>query len=246
MNWTPYFQECEEMASFARSEEKNLTEVLSQAEQNVTRIEYGRGGEMMHRGYYCPSKVSDICIGNIKRGRILKKLATNSKPSYLYGFNSKNKLILVTRVHEVGNTYEVIRRQGNIELGIIFSQSLDIEAISKCVFDDGRLQSYTFYHYAFYNSRVSGFDKEVYEYSDDSLLVDVKNFSCWQSTNEASQLGLLQKPYVLEPILIHNQYLFRNENGFLGSYTVKEFDGETPKASYWDSHVFDHQIKREI
>lgn len=246
MNWTPYLQECEEMASFARSEEKNLTEVLSQAEQNVTRMEYGRGGEMMHRGYYCPSKVSDIYIGNIKRGRIIKKLASNSKPSYLYGFNSKNELILVTRVHEVGNTYEVIRRQGNIELGIIFSQSLDIEAISKCVFDDGRLQSYTFYHYTFYNSRVSGFDKEVYEYSDDSLLVDVKRFSCPPQTNDEALLAFLPKLNVSEPILIHNQYLFQYEDGFLGNYTVKEFDGETPKASYWDGHVFKNQIKREI
>ena len=65
---------------------KNYTELLDflkkdsyrstfeQISKTVVRREQATGGGTMHRGFYCPSIVEDIIIGNINRGKLIKRL----------------------------------------------------------------------------------------------------------------------------------------------------------------------------
>ena len=71
-----YEEVCEkfnEIMSFL--EKDNYQNVFDQIDKTVVRREQSSGGECMHRGYYCPSIIEDIVIGNIKRGRLIKKLS---------------------------------------------------------------------------------------------------------------------------------------------------------------------------
>lgn len=43
------------------------------AVKGIIRFEYAKGGESIHRGYYCPSLVYDLVVGNVKRGRLYKR-----------------------------------------------------------------------------------------------------------------------------------------------------------------------------
>ena len=46
---------------------------LEDAQRAVCSIEYGRGGELFHRGYYFPSPFFDLVVGNANRGRLVKR-----------------------------------------------------------------------------------------------------------------------------------------------------------------------------
>lgn len=48
----------------------------------------------MHRGFYCPSLIEDIVVGNAHRGRLLKRLSPKRKWYFVYGFDRDNRLIL--------------------------------------------------------------------------------------------------------------------------------------------------------
>ena len=50
--------------------------VFNQKEKTVVRREQASGGTCMQRGYYCPSFVMDIVLGNVNRGRLIKRLRT--------------------------------------------------------------------------------------------------------------------------------------------------------------------------
>ena len=56
--------------------------------------EYSKGGESMHRGYYCPSPVYDLLVGNVNRGRLLKRRPAVSY-DYIYYLNEARQIIMV-------------------------------------------------------------------------------------------------------------------------------------------------------
>lgn len=59
----------------------------------------GKGDECIHRGYYCPSLIKDIVIGNCKCGGIIKRRTAKSERdlSYEYGF-CDDQLIFVRQI----------------------------------------------------------------------------------------------------------------------------------------------------
>ena len=56
--------------------------------------EYSKGGEGTHRGYYCPSPVIDLVIGNVSRGRLLKRRPVVNY-DYIYYLNEARQIIMV-------------------------------------------------------------------------------------------------------------------------------------------------------
>ena len=56
--------------------------------------EYSKGGEGTHRGYYCPSPVIDLLIGNVSRGRLLKRRPAVNY-DYIYYLNEARQIIMV-------------------------------------------------------------------------------------------------------------------------------------------------------
>ena len=104
----------------------------------VVHQQYGVGGLCLHRGYYCPSIIADIIVGNVSRGKLLKKLPTNVRPDYIYGFDTEGCL----RVAKQADRCEYIIFQDHTEIGVVISNRGDIEAISECRYDERKLVSY--------------------------------------------------------------------------------------------------------
>ena len=93
-------------------EYKNLCSMFLDAAENLVRIgkchvpccaELESGavarteiatGSGLHRGFYCPSLTEDIVVGNVHRGRLLKRLSPKRKWYFVYGFDRDDKLIL--------------------------------------------------------------------------------------------------------------------------------------------------------
>lgn len=117
------------------------------AEKNVVKKEYSRGGECIHRGFYCPSPLLDTIVGNCNRGKLLQRI--NKMPDYEYWFNSDNKLILVKKANDFGNrvlyNIELIYYYPNSTESMIYSNKdnmIYIDQLTRCTYEDNKIQSY--------------------------------------------------------------------------------------------------------
>ena len=153
-------------------EKDHYETVFNQIDKTVVRREQATGGGVMHRGYYCPSLVMDIAIGNVNRGRLIKRLRTQ-KITYTYGFDSLDRLVTVVNHTEVGDFFEYIIYEGNVQYGVQFHHNSwsgeYLHDISRCCYEKSKLKSYERYVYDDYNKKFSLYQGEFYRYSKDSL-----------------------------------------------------------------------------
>lgn len=226
MNKEQCYAECERIAGIAKQHESKAKQHYDLARSEVVAVRYGIGGEILHRGWYCPSMVADIINGNVKRGSVIDVRPADSKLHYIYGFNKDDQLITV----ETSTNYEVITKDNNYTTGFTFNKMFNtIETICECIYLDDRTGSYGLYLYDPEIQQVKSFTKEKYTYENDRLNVDLYEFVNTK-----------------KPVLIHERYLFSIVDGFLSSYTVEEYDGSDQKESIWDGHSFHVRAHRNI
>lgn len=170
-----FHKECERADENIKSFQNTYKDVLEKKQNEVTAKEYSTGSKRLHRGFYCPSLILDIIVGNCKRGKLLKHLTLQSKPNYQYGFNKDHQLIISKNISpEFFNEIEIIEYVGNTTRSCIFQEKSTFEPIgmSVCSYDDsGNILTYTYFAVGTINHRVVEFFKEEYTYSDDSFHV---------------------------------------------------------------------------
>ncbi len=226
----PYLLECQRLDETVKRYTDQCQQIFEKLNAEVVREQYAVGGDL-HRGFYCPSPVFDIVIGNTHRGKLLKRLTIRSHPSHTYRYNKDDRMILVTDQY---NRHEIILRNGNVETGILFYDKGKISSISECIYDGNRIQSYVNFLYSSYNIQHSRYDYETYEYSTEGLKsADLFEFSDFRN----------------KPALRHSKYIFQHdEEGYLSHYTSVEFDMRdmVKEDAYWKNHTFDVYIKRKV
>lgn len=222
-----YEAECGRLAQKAKAYEKDYKQLYMELKGKITRYEFASGGQGLHRGFYCPSPILDIITGNLSKGKLLKTLTAKSKPTYTFGFDQQNALVIV----ENGLEKEIILHKEKLETGIKFSDSLAISAITECVYQNGKICAYLVGSYDSINRRVVNSYQETYTYLNDLL-----------SIVKTTQFESFMRP----PILKQEEYHFQQDSaGFLSSYTVTEFDRGEIKKSVWEGHSFKVNIKRK-
>ncbi len=117
---------------------------------HVTRKEYGAGGELVFRGYYCPSIYQTFAIGGCSRGKVLKQVTPREEIFYEFCYEG-NDLIMVKRfagmyvglVERDLIGVEFIERRGDIEIGVQFDcycgKCEELESIHVCQYDGNQL-----------------------------------------------------------------------------------------------------------
>ncbi len=140
--------------------------------KNEFNVQYGRGGIDMARGYYSPSRLEDIIVTNISRGKILSRVSKKS-PDYCYYFEG-NRLVLVQKYpdDEHLTAYEWIERSGNLEYSISVEEENECNIIvSK--FSDERIMENYFLYYDFGGIRFE-LIQECYQYEEKKLISAVR------------------------------------------------------------------------
>lgn len=146
--------------------EKNL----QKCKEEITRWQRAVGGQVIHRGYYCPSRIEDVVIGNNNRGRLIKRKTAKSERelSYEYGFCNE-RLIFIRHTYDEGiQEREYILYSGNKQIGYTFDSNMRLRTISECTYQDNKLMSYLRIH-VFQDNSVSECVKELYEYEEGML-----------------------------------------------------------------------------
>lgn len=129
----------------------------------IVTTQYSRGGEVLHRGYYCPSLVYDIYIGGAGRGRLIKRYST--PPTWRYGFNKEGRLVVAENCG--AKTRESILYDGETEVGLtVETEGPDagkINRVSLTEYRDGKVFSYVCCD-CFVDQKLASIYGEVYEY----------------------------------------------------------------------------------
>ena len=68
-------------------------ELLAVRQRRTARVEYSRDRHDLILGYYCPNPLKDLVIGNVKRGRILKRKSSFASADIIFFFDENNELI---------------------------------------------------------------------------------------------------------------------------------------------------------
>ena len=134
--------ECNRLATIAQSLLKQKYLLKESCDANTVRREYASQSRYLHRGFYCPSPVLDKIIGNAKRGRILKRITSASKPTHEYGFDASGRLLWCTSFDRgsVLSIEYLIYDEASV-YGITFN-TFGIEAITEEIYEGGRLVRY--------------------------------------------------------------------------------------------------------
>ncbi len=164
--------------------------------KTVVREELSAGSDMT-LGYYCPSPVVDLLIGNVHRGKILKRITKRSRPDHKYGFNSDNQMVSVINLPPEGyKDYDhrgFALYEGNKATWICFSKFMGkerFEAIVQAEYDNtGRIIRYT-NGFSYINGAFLEIHQEMYTYGDDGM----SDFLLWECSP-------LQKPVTEEEVL---------------------------------------------
>lgn len=156
--------ECDRLHLTAQGYLTNIRQTLSELERLTVKKTYSSGDYLVPRGYYCPSPIFDIVVGNCKRGKLLKRLTSGSKPTFAYCFDKYGQLIIVNDLSL--NTTELLFYKENTVTGIELSSDLQgFISISECKYDDkGNILKYNRL-----NNQTDEFKTEIYTYCPDGL-----------------------------------------------------------------------------
>ena len=216
-NCEPFEQLNQKYVSLWQRYVDSFDELQKNVENKVHRREYARGGESIHRGFYCPSSM-DLVVGNCNRGRLLKRPPSSNNKTYEYLFDSHDRMICVYKFDRSLSdemnpvAIEFIIYQEEQVLSLIFEsfRSRCLSCISACQYESNKLM-----RYEFALCPLSGkegcieINVEAYEYERHLFQ------SLFRSTYLPSTRLLTTRKYVFS----------RDEAGDLCTYTAEELCG---------------------
>lgn len=172
----------------------------------IVREEFVSNGDpFLPRGYYCPSPVIDLIVGNCKRGKILKRVTLRSRITHRYIYGKQGLMI----VEKFGNDRKCFEREYLLHeaqktIGISVNEAGNIRRVVEELYKDGK--SIEFFYATFEafdgNHRVTQTHHEQYFYDEQGL--------CQCSFNYAGHGHW--------PVINCETYNFNRVDGYLQSY----------------------------
>lgn len=162
-------------------------------------------GSSLHRGYYHPSPIYDIIVGNAKRGKIVRSSCTAKDCSHRYTYTADGKLQHVESFANGKTAYtEYLIYLADKRIGLTIDCYNYLSAISEERFEMGRLASFSLANCIF-----DGHSYSCYNYHEEQYYYD--------------DIGLFQCDFInfstSSRYLINEQYSFERTNGYLSAYT---------------------------
>lgn len=210
--------------------QKQGKHLLKEAVNKVTREERSSGGDCLWQGFYYPSKIADIVVSGVNRGKILKRITGRSKPNFRYGFDENNQLVYV----ESPYNRETVIHTGQTDIGLSFDKyDNKLECYSEAEYDRGRLKIYTQFTYCYPLKKITECHREEYTYAENTMVVDWYEWCPGYKKNS--------------PVLSHEQFIFHVDNGYLKQYTCRQYDDAgNLRNSAAAEYVYDVKKERRV
>lgn len=189
------------------------------------------GTSDLHRGFYCPSLVYDIVIGNVKRGKPLKRMTTRSKQYYIYGFDQNDQMVWCKVYYSGIHTYtEYFIYEGNSRYGFMLDKQNCLHVATQEQFENGKIVSFLYGLCCGFGGELvwNELRQEDYHYDGNGL-----QFCDW----------FCMRPMLLR--LEHERYMFERENGYLKRYYVEELIGFEETEVVSKSPIYNVLVERK-
>lgn len=97
----------------------------------------------LHRGFYYPSPVYDLIVGNTKRGKVIVQPKATDNITHHYFYDCEMNLFQIDSVYHGKTSYtEVLIRHGNEIIGLTTDQNGVLAAVTKEEYQGNRLRSF--------------------------------------------------------------------------------------------------------
>lgn len=188
----------------------------------------------LHRGYYCPSPIYDVVIGNCKRGRILNS-PKHPRAWFQYSFDEAGDLIAVTHpVDAALPIREYLFREGPQVIGVTLDEHHALRFVSMETYENGMLRDYKTALFApTQGLSLWNFRRESYEYdsaglkSADVVQLDFNGSSCERPILRSADGCQILASY-------QAKHQFARKGGYLSAYTTwASWNGEPETESHW-------------
>lgn len=161
-------------------------------------------GSSLHRGYYHPSPVYDIIVGNTKRGKLLKHPSPTTKYSHRYIYGKDNTLERVETIFQDRRAFiEYIQHAGNKRFGFTIDCFGNLSTVCEEIYDNNRLVSFSILNCSF-----DGIEYSCYNYHLENYYYDGDGIRECDFINYSPQSNML----------IEEHYIFDRTDGYLTSY----------------------------
>lgn len=204
-------EEVNEITNILEKVSLKCNKLYKTAKEKVVTKKFASGGDLITRGYLCPSPICDIVTGNCSRGRMINNLSKSRKISYEYGFDKDDNLI--TSDYLISDLHEFLLYYDNVVIGIVFkyssNHSYDILLVNKCIYNnEGKITSYVKGE-CLDNNSIYYLNIERYSYEQ----IGLKDAYIYQvAINNES------------PVIDTTKYVFEHdENGYLECYSVEPY-----------------------
>ena len=226
--------------SIAKDRNDNVLSLFEEADKKVVREEMCSGSDMF-LGFYNPSPVYDLIVGNVHRGRLLKRITKSSKPSHKYGFDQNGRLCTVVTLPVDPDTYVDKRAffeySGDTATVISFEYvygETEITEIAECsCCKDEKLTEYMIG--LLNNNKCSLIEGEIYSYGNSGMegvvLWDCQNVQTIMSgefavkydnfLNSFGEKGQKLRDEIAQTSCMTRIYtykLYHDSNGYITSY----------------------------
>lgn len=221
-----YQKEKEELREYIRRYAGKRMELEQQCQPHIRTHQYGLGDSNMQRGALCPSKIFDVVVGNVTRGRLVKNIG-KKQPTYIYSFDEDGRLIKAETTKEYFEKsflVEYILYEGDCEIGITYrvkeNRKEELVYVTRVTRERGKLISYEWgYGIDEEKNRMWELYSEKYFYDEEGLV----------KVDRVTLMG--------ENLQHYRVFVKINEQGQALSYTSNEIIGEK---------VFENDYVREI
>ena len=186
----------------------NIQRLMEQSEKTEIVREAYCCGATLHRGYYHPSPVYDLIVGNTKRGRLSAK---STRPySHRYCFDRNDKLVRIEYLHDGRVSHiEYLDYCEQFVRGITVDCNGFLSAVTEEQYSHNRIVSFSISQCYHVNGAYTCFDYHKEEYCYDEY-----GLSKCQFVNLTPGSG-----YMVDEV-----YSFDRENGFLVSFSPDTAD----------------------
>ena len=171
------------------------------------KLEYAVGGNVA-RGFYCPSKVIDVCVGGLKKGKLLKRPNKRSKPSFCYYFKDSRLKFVKHYVNGKECSTEELTYSENKIIGLEYGDEL--LGISEEEYFGGNLISYKHYYVEQIDGKAD-IKSDIYE-----------RYGYENGDNKPTYCDMCFNGNVYE---VHRMTM-RYENGLIAGYDFETFTKE--------------------
>ena len=170
---TNLFDELIEKAKlFQQSQKRVIDHQLSMCNEEIAT-----GSKFLHRGYYSPSRLQELCIDNVKRGRIVLKPNVRTKVSQRYYYCDEQMIAADSYLSDKSklSEREYIIYDHNKIYGITFDNSNCIVGLSAEIYRNGHMSSYMYA--TCYIDTAHSFDLGIYGIISEHYIYHTEN-SC--------------------------------------------------------------------